>query len=583
MIKSINPKVLFPIILGAFILVACDKDESDDATSQVLASENTLLQYVPADSPYVIASITPLPDDLMDRIEPSMDRVLQSYQTVMREIMLSAQQDVSEDELSDEELQRITDVSNELMSLFSIEGLRNAGIGRDTTGAIYGNGLLPVVRLGLTDGALFDAAISGLEEEAGIALQVAEIGDHSYRYFDADEIRIVIAVLDNQAVLTMLPSSFDEAQTSLALGLTLPETNIAESGGLQEIASEYGYTGEFVGFIDVASMVERLVGGATGLDADLFALMEHDPSDLSDVCRAEIRSVASIAPRMVMGYTDISVDQIDSSIVLELRDDIAAGLQGLSAAVPGLGEDHGGLMSFGLSVDIKAAREFVEGRLDAMEAEPFECEHFAEIQAGVAGGREAMNQPVPPMVYDFRGFLAVIDDIQGLDIASQTPPTSIDGSFLLAMNNAQALVSLGAMFSPELASLNLQAGGEPVALELPQMAAMGMDAFAALSDDAIAISIGEGAETELESMLSADVSDSAPFLSFSMDAARYYGFLGDAIAAGDPDSEKAASPELQAAMNEIMRVVADIYDRMSADFRFTSRGMEVESSVTLKD
>jgi len=583
MIKSINPKVLFPIILGAFILVACDKDESDDATSQVLASENTLLQYVPADSPYVIASITPLPDDLMDRIEPSMDRVLQSYQTVMREIMLSAQQDVSEDELGDEELQRITDVSNELMSLFSIEGLRNAGIGRDTTGAIYGNGLLPVVRLGLTDGALFDAAISGLEEEAGIALQVAEIGDHSYRYFDADEIRIVIAVLDNQAVLTMLPSSFDEAQTSLALGLTLPETNIAESGGLQEIASEYGYTGEFVGFIDVASMVERLVGGATGLDADLFALMEHDPSDLSDVCRAEIRSVASIAPRMVMGYTDISVDQIDSSIVLELRDDIAAGLQGLSAAVPGLGEDHGGLMSFGLSVDIKAAREFVEGRLDAMEAEPFECEHFAEIQAGVAGGREAMNQPVPPMVYDFRGFLAVIDDIQGLDIASQTPPTSIDGSFLLAMNNAQALVSLGAMFSPELASLNLQAGGEPVALELPQMAAMGMDAFAALSDDAIAISIGEGAETELESMLSADVSDSAPFLSFSMDAARYYGFLGDAIAAGDPDSEKAASPELQAAMNEIMRVVADIYDRMSADFRFTSRGMEVESSVTLKD
>ena len=53
----------------------------------------------------------------------------------------------------------------------------------------------------------------------------------------------------------------------------------------------------------------------------------------------------------------------------------------------------------------------------------------------------------------------VIDSIEGLDIATQTPPTSVDGGFLLAMNNAQALVSLGAMFSPEIAGLNLQSDG----------------------------------------------------------------------------------------------------------------------------
>jgi nucleoid-associated protein YgaU len=139
------------------------------------------------------------------------------------------------------------------------------------------------------------------------------------------------------------------------------------------------------------------------------------------------------------------------------------------------------------------------------------------------------------------------------------------------------------MFSPELAGMNLQADGKPVALEMPQMQTMGVDAFAALSDDAIAISVGAGAETELESMLSADTLDSAPFLSFSVDAERYYGFLGDAIAAGDPDSEKAPSPEMQAALTEIMLAVADIYDRMSADVRFTSRGVEIDSSVTLKD
>jgi len=583
MIKSINLKVLLPILASAFVFVACDKDETTSGESQALQSEDTLLQYIPANSPYVFANVAPLPDDLMDKLEPKIERVLQSYQTVLREVILTVQQDVSEDELGDEEMERLTAISNELMSLFSIEGMREAGIGRDATGAVYGYGLLPVIRFELTDGALFDAKISDLEEEAGFEMSVANLGENSYRYFDAEKARIVIAVLDNQVVLTMVPVSFDDAQTSQVLGLTLPDTNIAESGVLQDIASEYGFTDEFVGFMDIEAIVERLNGGATGLDADLVALMEHDSPELTDVCRAEIRSVAGIAPRLVMGYKEISVDNIDSAIVLELRQDIAAGLQGLSAAVPGLGDDHGGLMSFGMSIDIKAAREFVEARLDAMEAAPFECEHFADLHSGAAGAREALSQPVPPMVYDFKGFLTVIDDIQGLDLATQTPPTSVDGSFLLAMNNAQALVSLGTMFSPELAAMNLQADGEPVALELPQMAAMGLDAFAALNDDAIAISVGEGAETELEGLLSADSSDAAPFLSFSMDAARYYGFLGDAIAAGDSDSEDAPSPEMQGAMHEVMQAVADVYDRMSVDLRFTSRGVEIESSVTLKD
>jgi len=84
-------------------------------------------------------------------------------------------------------------------------------------------------------------------------------------------------------------------------------------------------------------------------------------------------------------------------------------------------------------------------------------------------------------------------------------------------------------------------------------------------------------------MLSADAADPAPLLSISMDAARYYGFLGEAIAAGNQDRESGPSPEMQAAMNEMMQAIADIYDRMTVDVLFTARGVEIDSSVTLKD
>ncbi len=583
MFKSIHTKVILSMVVSSIMLIACDKskDEADEATA--LSSNATILQYVPADTPYVLANVAPLPDELMDKLEPKIDRVLQSYQSVLREVVASKQTELAGEKRNSEEMQQVSAFVEELTTLLSVEGMREAGMGRDSTGAIYGNGLLPVVRFELSDGALFNDALSRLEEQAGHQLSVANIGDHSYRYFDAEKIRIIIAVMNDQAVLTLVPSSFDEAQTSQALGLTLPETSIADSGVLQDIASEYGFTDHYVGFFDTTLLVDRFLGEATGLDADLLALMDHEGPELSDVCRSEIRSIAGIAPRVVLGYTDIDVDSIASTVVVELRDDIAAELQPLTAAVPGLGGDQGGLMSFGMSIDVKAARAFFEARLDAMEATPFECEHLAELQAGVAGGREALNQPVPPMIYDFKGFLAIIDEIEGLDIATQTPPTSVDGSFLLAMDNAQALVSLGTMFSPELAEMNLQPDGEPVALDMPQMQAMGIAAFAALTENSVAISVGDDAEAQLQKMLSADVADSAPLLSFSMDAARYYGFLGEAIAAGEQDQENGPSPEMQAAMNEIMQAVAEIYNRMSVDVRLTARGIEFESSVTLHD
>ena len=583
MFNSINRKIFFPVIVSALMLVACDRSDDTQGEASVLSSDDTILRYVPADTPYIFANVAPFPDELLDKIEPKIERLLQSYQIVLREIMAAKQQELTEEEQNSDEVQQMTAIADELSTLLSIDGLRAAGLGRDATGAIYGNGMLPVIRFELTDGALLDDAISRIEEKAGYKLPVAEVGTHSFRYFDAGKIRIVIAVMDKQAVLTIVPASFGDAQTSQALGLTLPDQSIADSGVLQDIASEYGFTDHYVGFFDFAAIAEAFVGEASGVNADLIALMDHDTADLSDVCRAEIRSLAGIAPRMVLGYTHVGLDRLDTTAVVELRDDIATGLQALPAAVPGLGGDKGGLMSFGMSIDVKAARDFVEVRIAAMEAEPFECEHFAELQAAVAGGRAALSQPVPPMFYDFKGFLAVIDDVRGLEVATQTPPTSVDGRFLLAMDNVQALVSLGTMFSPELAALNLQTDGEPVALDLPQTQAMGMTAYAALTDNALAIGVGDDPAAELKKMLTADAVEPPVFLTFSVDAARYYAFLGDAIAAGKQDTDDAPSPEMQAALMEIMQAISDLYDRMTADIRFTDRGVEIESSVKLSD
>jgi hypothetical protein len=584
MLKFRTVSLIIATLAGLLTLAACDRSKEEEASVSALASTESMLRYVPADSLYVIANVEPLPDALLDKLEPKLDQVLSSYRVLLQHVAVMAAAEVGEDAADSPEVSQLTAIADELSALMSLDGLRSAGFSRDSTAVMYGNGLLPVIRVSVTDGGLFDAALSRIEEKAGQKMPVASIGESAFRYLQAGTLKVIVANFDTEVVLAAAPASFDDEQLSQLLGLTLPDSSIAETGALQKIANEYGYTDHYVGFVDFQGIVNTVLGGeASGLNADLVALAGDESPELSDVCKAEILSLAGIAPRLVMGYTEITDQQLLSGAVIELRDDIAAGLVPLTAAVPGLGEEYAGLMSFGMSLDIKAARSFYEARLDALDAEPFECELFQEIQAGVVAGRQALNQPVPPMVYDFKGFLAVIDKIEGLDLASNMPPKSVAGRFLLAMDNATALMSLGAMFSPELAALNLEPDGKPARFESPQLQSAFDAVYLAMSDNAVAMSVGDDMDQQLPDMLAAEAEDNGILLSFSMDASRYYAFIAEAMLVAKEDDENPMPPEFQGALNDIMLAFSDFYDRMSARIRLTGRGVEIDSKITMKD
>ncbi len=585
MFKSSAMKLVNFAIVCALALAACGSDDNESKSSGATGAAGTLLNYVPADSPYVFASLAPLPDDVNDKLEPKIDRILESYRVLLQEIVAMATEssdDEGDDEASQTDREKAAAVIGELSSLLSIEGLRGAGLERDSMFVLYGNGLLPVIRIEVSDGALFEAALARIEESAGEEMAKASIAGNAVRYVDVDKVKVLVAVLDKQVVISIAPVEFAEPQLGSLLGFAAPASNIATAGVLQKISSDYGFNDYFIGYLDFARIVDKFTGNAKGMDADLVALAV-DENVMTDVCRTEIREMAGIAPRMVMGYSEISTEQFRSQVVMELRDDIAAGLTTWPAAVPGLGGDAGGMLSFGMSMDVMAIRKFVEARLDAMEKDPYQCEYFADLQAGVAGLRASLEQPPPPMVYDFRGFAAVIENIEGLNMATQTPPTAVDGRFLLAMNNAPALVALGSMLSPELAALGLQPDSKPVLLDMPQAQMLGQVLHAALSEQALALSVGEGAETQLPDMLSAKAENNGTFFNFSMDAARYYAFIAEAIEMQEADAESPMSPEFQAAMQDIMLAIADIYDRMSTDVRFTDQGVVIDSVITLGD
>ncbi len=580
MTKFAKTGLLAVAAVCALALAACGK--SDKEEPGVSATSTDILSFIPADTPYVLVTLESAPEELSDKLEPQVDAILDAYKVIIRETLNTKAAELPEDSEEREFFEQATPVLEEFMTILSVDGMKSIGIDRESRFALYGNGLLPVMRISLTDPELFEDAIERIEEKAGEPMETATAKGQSYRYIGSEDGKVVIGVFGDYAVVAPVPAVFDESQVARVVGLELPQQNIGQSGELAALAKEFGFTNHMLGLVNSQRIAAPFLETPMGLNADLLALGDFDASAISDVCKDEIRDMVGLVPRLVTGYTSVTADRMDASMIVELRSDIADGLSKLTAAVPGLGGDAGGLFAFGMSMNVKEMRDFYAAQLDALESDPFECEYFQEMQAGMMAGRAALNQPVPPIVYDVRGFVAVVDDVSGMALGTGRPPENIDASVLLAVDNAPALLQLGAMFSPELAALNLQPDGKPVEFTPRQLGGMVDTTFVALEQNALALSVGEGAESEVTRLLDADAADPAPFMSMSLDAERYYSFIGEAMML-DPNAEEDLGPEAQQAMSDLMVALGKLYDRIIMDIHLTKRGVEIDSVVTLGD
>ena len=313
---------MFRIAKNAIIILTVSAFSIASAASNNSAD---LLKYVPADTPYVFASTQPLPSALADKLEPTVDEILQAYQSVLRHVMTEQLAKMSSEEGSEEETEQLTALMEEVLGLMSLDGIRGAGIERESAFVVYGNGLLPVLRLELADSKLFDAAVARIEDKAGKQLMLGEAKGTAYKYANADKINLIIATLDGQAVITAVPASYDEAQVALAIGVNTPRKNLKKSKDLRSIRKEYGFSEYLTGFISTERLAGIFAGKTTKQDDEFFAAIGDKPPEVSDVCAAEIMQMAGIAPRVVFGYSDVSSQQVASAMIIELREDIAEG------------------------------------------------------------------------------------------------------------------------------------------------------------------------------------------------------------------------------------------------------------------
>lgn len=569
---------------GALLLTACGQTDSGADSAA-----NPLLRYVPADTPYVMANLEPVPAELVDAYLERMDPFLAQLETTlggMREEL--AQHATTRNaqandagSTDDEQAAAIMDaVLAEFEGKLNREGFESLGFSLEQTSAIYGHGLFPIMRIGLGDPIRVRAMVNRVQAKSGVTMPEAEFQGKAYwRASDADDaMAIYVSILDDHVAFASGPVSEEAAFLPVFLGLELPERSIAQTGALETLNRDKGFEPYGSGYVDLDRVIDETFDENSLTVRWMTRMGAFDPTTIDPVCEQEARLVTAFVPRLVAGTTELEADRVGVRYQVETNAWLGGQLARLVGDVPPAPADTEYMLSMSINLQMGRVATFLRESADAMVAQPFECPQLQEMNAQIQRMANSMNQPLPPFIGNLNGLRAELSE---LDPANPSPET-VRGRVALEMESPQMVIGMASMMMPGVAELQIEPGADPVAVpqELMTIQTPDFEAYAVMSNDAIGMSLGKGEKDGLQSFLDADGDADGVFLSVDYDAA-----LMARLQRESSHGYRAARDDGTVPMAEI-DALAENYENILGRTRFdvslTEDGLTIDNSQTFQ-
>lgn len=560
---------------------ACGKAE-DPAGAEAAQLAKSLLAHVPADTPYLAANLQPIPEDVLDatfkRMEP-VTKEMQAQLSTLKSDLATGGPSVTGDEFSDHLLLALLD---EFDGKLNREGLESLGLDLQASSVIYGVGAFPVVRMGLSDAAALRATILRVLENAEVNATENDFKGLSYWRIaspDTNEmpVALYVSILSDQLVIGMFPLTAESQYLPSFLGLDLPADNNAAEF-LAGLNKKHGFTPFGTGFLDLHRLADEFLDpGATTARA-MMSFENYDMSDFSEQCVNETHAMIDKVPTMVFGITEMEVEAIAYRFLAEMPSTLATRLSNLVPAIPAAQavSDRIAELAFGLKVG--AARDFLRENAQAIVDQPFQCEHYSDLNEQAVQALVKLDQPMPPFVNNFRGIRLSLKDI--VMTPDQQIPTDVKGHLAVHVDQPEMFVGMAQMFLPDLSDLSLAPGEAPVRIPESLITLQGIVAYAAMSDEAIGMSVGDGEEIGLPAFLDQDTGPEGVFFSVDYDNEAYYDYQLKGLEASRVDME--GNEPIMDLTEAAIRAAQAAGDRNHVSMKFTAEGLLVESRMTYK-
>ncbi|MDX9719276.1 MAG: hypothetical protein RBU37_00915 [Myxococcota bacterium] len=477
-----------------------------DVAAYAAGGTNPFLSMIPADAPYAWVSLKTVP---FEEMPFDISKWMPFYEGLAEQLA----KDVPSFGAG------FKAVVGELKDKMTKEGLESLGVATQGHMAIYGVGVWPVLRMQLKDGAAFEAFVQRIETAIGAKAELKKLGDVPYRVFPIEDgIVLTAVVLPNQVVLALAPEAQLEWLFGYVFGQTKLDKSMADSGVFETIMTAHASAkGLSAGMVDLLGIEKVLSGDATNLVSESLVAMGAPLPLLAGDCKTEVDALAAKFPRLMViaqefeGYADmaLTLQVTDATLLSEL--------QGLRAAVPGMGAtiDASNLAALGLAVDLKAGLDWLTAKGAALQESPFKCEFLAGMNE--AGGElSGLGAQVPPPFMSLKGAFVLLKDIA----IEGGMPSKLEVMALVAGSGEELWKTVSGM-APEFAGQQTELGKVvPVTVLPPQMPPFIQEPSLLVADNAIAVSVGAGLAEQLPAFASAASGENAPLMLMAFDYGR---------------------------------------------------------------
>lgn len=581
-------RTVFAAAALVLALGACGREEEPAA-----GAGNALLDYVPGDTPYLAANLEPLPVDVVDAYLQRVQPVLDEMQTQLSKARadLEAQNPAGVDDNPGEQLALA--LLRELDGKLSREGLNSLGLDIRAQKVAYGLGAFPVLRMGLSDAAALRATIQRVLDGAGLTVAEQSLQGVAYWRVGPDAhhdtpVGLYLAILEDHLAVGILPAALETEVLPAFLGLQRPAQSDARTR-LAELNRTHGYTAHGSAILDLRLLADQFLAADSLTARVLAGSGAYDPASITPECVAEVHGIIDNAPRITAGTTELSATAIAYQYRVEAPATLAGQLTRLAARIPAADAMSTRVLDLAFGIRFGALRDFLREKAEAIAQNPYRCEYLRELNSRAEQALAQLNQPMPPFVNNFQGLRVSLDEIAA---GQGGLPAGARGHVALHVEQPEMFLGMAQMFVPDLAALGLKAGEPPLRLPDSLLPVPGLVAFAAMTGDAIGLSLGEGEEAGLAAYLDRDAGPEGMFLSLSYDTAAYLEYAerltadqtGDQTGAGADDEEHGAHGRhgAEAVAQAARQVFRDMADRSLTTLQFAPDGLVIDGRMTFK-
>lgn len=543
------------------------------------ADADALLAYIPADTPYVMATLEPMPAEASAHAWEQSRAFIEAYRELFRDMRGKL------DTAGDPDAARLTGFIDSLEQEFAgktpAEAIAHLGFAPGGLGALYGVGLAPVVRVQLGDPEKLRGFIQRMQAAAGVELEVGQIDQHSYWTSPSVDVpvQMLMAIIDRQLILGIAPKAAEPGVLRLLLGLDRPASSMADGDALQQHAKSAGLLPYFSGYLDSSRLLDAWQKSGDPVHAAFRdALKIAAPEAPDPACLADWRRMTEAWPGISMGYTRYDVDGNTLVAILRSHPDIANQLTKLRAPMPGAGlADDTAMMDFGLSLSLNQLPAVVTALSGLITSQPFACAQLADWNKLAGEARTGINNPAlfaaAPV---FSGLHLFVDE---LTIAPGMQEPSGSGVLVLGSDNPDALLGMLRSVAPPFANFDFGQPGEVVALPALPGVPANLPLYASRGDKLIGLAFGEASKASLPSRMRASA-EHQPLLQVGV-SNRLYEAIADAMEQIAPTLPEGESREQLLLQARLMRMS---YAKMFKDSQFSlelsARGIEWRQVTT---